>query len=74
MKNRPMFYGCLILFLSILLCVYMGGAKFVKELRPSAIEVKLNEGDVIRLTGKVYHIDLQDSYQILYLNIILYQN
>lgn len=76
MKNRPLFYGCLILFLSILLCVYIGGAKVVKELRPSAIEREISEGSFIRITGQVYDIDLKDSYQILYLknNSITFQN
>ena len=76
MKNRPLFYGCLMIFLALLVCYYTGGAKFIKELRPSILEMQMCENDYIRLSGQVYDIEQKDSCQILYLknNSITNQN
>ena len=76
MKNRPLFYGCLLTFLVLILCYDTGGAKFIEELRPSILETEMIEGDHIRLSGRVYEIEQKDSYQIIYLknNSINYQN
>ncbi len=67
MRDRLLCSGCLIVFLLMALCVITQGAKFVKELRPSALEQKVTEGENIRLTGDVYHIDVREKYQIIYL-------
>ena len=76
MKNRLLCSLCLIVFLLMSICVMTGGAKFVKELRPSVIEQKIEEKADIRLSGHVYDIDVKEDYQILYLknNSIIYQN
>lgn len=76
MKNRPLLSGCLSGFLLISLCIIMGGARFVKELRPSVLEEVIERKAVVRLYGQIYDIDVKDQYQIIYLknNSIIYQN
>jgi len=76
MKDRLLFSGCLIAFLLLSLCVIIGGARFVDELRPSVLKEAIEEKGSIRLSGQVYDIDVKEKYQILYLknNSIIYQN
>ena len=76
MRNRPLMSVCLIVIITMSLCIHIGGAKIVKDLRPSALERELNDGTSIRIRGKVTDIEQKDTYQILYLynNSIDYQN
>lgn len=76
MRDRPLCSFCLFSFLLIFVCVLSGGAKFLKELRPSVLEQIIPQDAQVRLTGQVYDIELKEKYQILYLkNIsVIYQN
>lgn len=76
MRNRPLASGCLILFLLITVGIICGGARFIKDLRPSILEETVSGEVFIRLSGQVYDIDVKENYQILYLkkNSIIYQN
>ena len=76
MKNRPLCTICLVIFFMIYSLVNVGGAKFVKDLRPSVLEYRLREADSIELTGQIYKKEQKENYQILYLknNSIYYQN
>lgn len=76
MKNRPLLYVCLIVFFLISLYIHTGGAKVVKDLRPSALERELKAGTNVRIKGQIYDIDQRENYHIIYLynNSIIYQN
>lgn len=76
MRNRPLMSGCLILFFLIAMCAIIGGAEFVKELRPSVLENVVEEKEYIRLSGQVYDKEEKEKYQVIYLknNSIIYQN
>ena len=76
MRNRPLCYICLSVFLMISLGVIIGGAKFIKELRPSVLEREIGENQFVKLSGQIYDIEQKEKYQILYLknNSIIYQN
>lgn len=76
MKDRPLMSLCLMGFLLISLSVYVGGAKVIKDLRPSVLEQEI-QGDIdVRIQGEVYDIEQKDTCQILYLynNSIICQN
>ncbi len=55
--------------------VYWGGARFVKELRPSNIETYVEDGAVIQVSGEIYQKEIRNDYHILYLknNSITYR-
>lgn len=76
MRNRPLCYICLSVFLMISLGVIIGGAKFIKELRPSVLEREIGENQFVKLSGQIYDIEQKEKYQIIYLknNSIIYQN
>jgi len=76
MKNRPLMSVCLILFFIVSLYIYVGGAKILKDFRPSALEKEIKDTDIVRIYGTVSDIEQKDTYQILYLfnNSIIYQN
>ncbi len=75
LKNRPLCTVCLILTLLFCIGAGCGREKVVSDLRPSAAELKLKEGDHITFAGRVYQKSEKQDYQILYLknNSIKYQ-
>lgn len=75
MRHRPLCSICLILFVIYSTIIYVGGAKVVKELRPSSLEQNVADGERIRLSGRVYQKEIKEDYQIIYLknNSCLYQ-
>ena len=74
MRNRPLCCICLFICLVISIGTVCGGEKFLKELRPSASELYLQDGEDVVLAGRVYQKADKEKYQVLYLkdNSILY--
>ena len=74
MRNRPLCGVCLFICLVISIGTVCGGEKFIKELRPSAAELYLQDEEDVLLTGRVYQKADKEKYQVLYLkdNSILY--
>lgn len=75
MKDRPLCCVCLLIFLLQCVAVCAGREKVVKELVPSPLECRVQEGEEISLTGRLYKNEIKEDYQILYLknNSITYQ-
>lgn len=75
MRHRPLCMISLLLVLTYSAVIVTGGAKFVKELRPSGIEVHVPDGENIQVAGEVYQKEEKEDYQILYLknNSVNYQ-
>lgn len=67
MKNRPLCGACLLCILLVCIAVCAGKDKVIKELRPSPMELYVQEGERIALTGRVYERQDRETYQILYL-------
>lgn len=65
MRNRPLCSMCLIVFLLLCIGMLMGGDRFFQNLAPPELEKQ--EGKQIQITGRVYQIEIRESYQILYL-------
>ena len=65
MRNRPLCSICLIVFLLLCIGMLMGGDSFFRNLAPPELEKQ--EGKQIQFTGRVYQIEIRESYQILYL-------
>lgn len=75
MKNRPLCSVCVLVFILLCISIWAGGEKFLKELRPSPLEKKVREDEMILFTGQVYQKEVKEKYQVLYLkNIsVIYQ-
>lgn len=75
MRDRPLLYLCLAIVSAVALSVLCGGERFVKDLRPSALERNVPEGDSVTVRGRVYRIEQKESCQALYLekNIVRYR-
>lgn len=75
MRHRPLCMISLLLVLIYSAVIVIGGAKFVKELRPSGIEVHVPDGENIQVAGEIYQKEEKEDYQILYLknNSVNYQ-
>ena len=46
MRDRPLLYLCLVIAAAVILSVLLGGERFIRELRPSALEKNISEGAV----------------------------
>lgn len=75
MRNRPLCGICLILAFLICITAYVGKGPAAKNLRPSPLEQTVPEDEVLILEGQVYHKEIKEKYQILFLknNSINYQ-
>lgn len=67
MKNRPLLYVCLMILAVIMLAVYGGEGRFIKELRPSPLEQTVSQEDVVTVRGQVYDLEQKENYQAVYL-------
>ena len=75
MRDRPLLYLCLVIAAAVMLSVLCGGERFVRELRPSALESSVPEGDLAAVIGRVYRIEQKENCQALYLekNFVKYR-
>ena len=75
MRDRPLLYLCLVIAAAVMLSVLCGGERFVRELRPSALESSVPEGDLAAVIGQVYRIEQKENCQALYLekNFVKYR-
>ena len=67
MKNRPLCSVCLAIAVLTGSLTTLGGAKFVKELRPSPVEQYGEKDDWLTVRGQVYKTEEKEKYQVLYL-------
>ena len=67
MKNRPLCFMSLAVFLILCIQVFAGGGKFLKELKPSPMETWGEEKEIICFAGQIYQRETKEDYQILYL-------
>ena len=67
MRNRPLFYVCLIITLVISIVVFTGKETFIEEEKRSPVETHQVSGDEIWVTGTIYNIESGETYQALYL-------
>lgn len=67
LNNRPLCRACLLCILLICIAVCAGKDKVIKELRPSPMELHVQEGERIALTGRVCQKQARENYEILYL-------
>ena len=67
MRDRPLLYLCLVIAAAVMLSVLFGGERFIRELRPSALEKNISEGESVIVRGQVYRIEQKEDYQVLYL-------
>ena len=56
MKNRPLLCTCLILLAGVVLSVFAGGSALIRQLRPSPLEIRAKQGEVLAITGQAYKI------------------
>ena len=56
MRDRPLLYLCLVIAAAVILSVLLGGERFIRELRPSALEKNISEGESGIVRGQVYRI------------------
>lgn len=67
MRNRPLCSICLFICLIICIGTVCGREKLIKELRPSAAELHMQNGEEVFLTGTLYQKTDKEKYQLLYL-------
>lgn len=67
MKNRPLLCTCLILLAGIVLSVFAGGSALIRQLRPSPLEIRAKQGEVLAITGQAYKIEKREKHQAVYL-------
>ncbi len=67
MKNRPLLCTCLILLAGVVLSVFAGGSALIRQLRPSPLEIRAKQGEVLAITGQAYKIEKREKHQAVYL-------
>ena len=67
MKNRPLFWMCLIMIAVTGVMTCWKDGKWIKDLQPSSVELHFHSGDSVLVTGTVYQTAPGDTYQVLYL-------
>ena len=66
MKNRPLLCTCLILLAGVVLSVFAGGSALIRQLRPSPLEIRAKQGEVL---ARLYASDEEKLNQaVQYLN------
>ncbi|QYX28168.1 DNA internalization-related competence protein ComEC/Rec2 [[Clostridium] scindens] len=67
MKNRPLLCTCLILLAGVVLSVFAGDSALIRQLRPSPLEIRAKQGEVLAITGQAYKIEKREKHQAVYL-------
>ena len=67
MRNRPLLSVCLLVLCVMTSCVLWGGERFVKNLRPSRLEILTAENDVVIVCGEIYRQETKENGQMIYL-------
>ena len=67
MRNRPLLSVCLIVLCVMTSCVLWGGERFVKDLRPSRLEIYTAEEDRVIVCGEIYRWEIKENGQMIYL-------
>ena len=67
MRNRPLLKVCLIVLCVLASCTLWGGEWFVKNLRPSPLEIHTTEDDRVIVCGRTYRREQKENGQMIYL-------
>ena len=67
MKNRPLLCVCLVLLFMISVVTAGGGKRFIKELRPSPVELYAKDEENVTVQGTIYRQEQKETYQKIYL-------
>lgn len=67
MKNRPLLCVCLALLFMISVVTAGGGKRFIKELRPSPVELYAKDEENVTVQGTIYRQEQKETYQKIYL-------
>ena len=67
MKNRPLLCVCLALLFMISVVTVGGGKRFIKELRPSPVELYAKDEENVTVQGTIYRQEQKETYQKIYL-------
>lgn len=67
MKNRPLLSVCLMVLSVMAFCILWGGEIFVKDLRPSQLEIYTTEDDKVIVCGEIYRQETKENCQMIYL-------
>lgn len=71
MRGRPLCVCCLLFLFVQVILIY--GLQIQKDLKPSLLEESVQDEDIITTDGKVYHTEVSDDYQKIYLSSKSYQ-
>lgn len=67
MRNRPLLSVCLMVLCVMTTCIIWGGPKFIKELRPSQLEIHTVESNRVTFCGEIYRQEQKENCQMFYL-------
>ena len=67
MRNRPLLSVCLIILCVLASCTLVGKERFIKELRPSPLEICTTEDESVIVCGVIYRQEQKENGQIIYL-------
>ena len=67
MRNRPLLSVCLIILCVLASCTLVGKERFIKELRPSLLEICTTEDESVIVCGVIYRQEQKENGQIIYL-------
>ena len=67
MRNRPLLSVCLIILCVLASCTLVGKERFIKELRPSPIEICTTEDESVIVCGVIYRQEQKENGQMIYL-------
>lgn len=67
MRNRPLLSVCLIILCVLASCTLVGKERFIKELRPSPLEICTTEDESVIVCGVIYRQEQKENGQMIYL-------
>lgn len=67
MRNRPLLSVCLIILCVLTSCTLVGKERFIKELRPSPLEICTTEDESVIVCGVIYRQEQKENGQMIYL-------
>ena len=67
MRNRPLLSVCLIILCVLASCTLVGKERFIKELRPSLLEICTTQDESVIVCGVIYRQEQKENGQIIYL-------
>lgn len=65
MRNRPLLSVCLIILCVLASCTLVGKERFIKELRPSPLEICTTEDESVIVCGVIYRQEQKENGQMI---------